>query len=416
MTAPRARHIPQLLDIHAEDLAFLWGQRRAALDSPEQTLRSIAQLNERIEAHVQGLLIAPSGVLGPRLEAAMAGGDRDEVFAEAIAALRCDDAAATRLAVTEFSRAGGPALLGLRDAMGQAPAQRVADELRNALEHARPTVAAAAAGALANLKLLPPDATGLGRLLFDEDPAVCAQGWAAAWRADGHAAAAAATATAPPGARADRADRPYREALARLEPAIRHEAWASAAWSGRSHAMTALRRAVADGDEVALHWLCILGTPEDTKTLGAAAMALPSAAQRCAALARYGHPAVLPTLLRWMDGDDAVAAHAAGEAFTRITGVEIQGERRTLPVPDDADEIDREMAPLVWMPDVAKARRALEEHGAKWRAGTRWCAGRRMDVPFGPDDLAPLDLQARWDVAARAAFGGRPVCAPPPIT
>lgn len=409
MPAPRTRHIPQLLDIHAEDLAFLWGQRRGALDSSEHSLRDIEQLAERIEAHVQGLLVAPADELRQRLERALASADRDEVFAAAVAALRCDETAVVRGVVAEFSRASGPALLGLRDAMGQAPAKRVADDLRQALAHARPAVAAAAAVALANQKLLAPSATGLDRLLIDEEAAVCAQAWAAAWRADRQAVLAGDPGTTTPGVR------PYREALARPEPAIRHEAWASAAWSGLAQALSPLRRAVADGDEVALHWLCVLGTPEDTTTLGAATMALPTAARRCAALARYGHPAALQTLLRWMEGDDVVAAHAAGEAFSRITGTEIQGERRTLPAPDDADEIDREMAPLVWMPDVAKARRALEEHGARWSAAPRWCAGRRMDAPFGPDDLAPLDLQARWDVAARAAFAGRPVCAPPPV-
>lgn len=439
MPAPRARHIPQLLDIHAEDLAFLWGQRRAALDSPEETLRSFAQLAERIEAHIQGLLIAPAGDLARRLEAALAGGDRDDVFAAAIACARCDDAATQHLVVTEFSRASANALLGLRDALGQAPARRVADELRNALAHAKPAVAAAAAVALANLKLLVPDAPGLGRLLLDDEAAVATQAWAAAWRADWHAATAA-SASAP----ATGATRPYREALARPEAAVRHEAWAAVAWSGPAgapQALAALRRAGAGvknayeadnassanssnsgnnagahaPDEVALHWLCVLGTADDTKTLGAATMALPTADQRCAALARYGHPAALPALVRWMEGDDALAAHAAGTAFTRITGCAIEGERKTLPVPDDADEIDREMAPLVWMPDAAKARRLLGEHNAQWNAATRWCAGRRVDVPFGPDDLAPLDLQARWDVAARAASAGRPVCAPPPI-
>ncbi|MFO1267204.1 MAG: hypothetical protein U1F67_10795 [Rubrivivax sp.] len=166
---------------------------------------------------------------------------------------------------------------------------------------------------------------------------------------------------------------------------------------------------------MALHWLTVLGTAEDTKAIGAATMALPDAAARCAALARYGHPAVLPTLVRWMEGDDAVQAHAAGQAFMRITGTDLRGERRTLPVPDDADEIDREMAPLVWMPDAAKAKHLLDKRGGEWNAGTRWCAGRRMDWPLAAEDLAALDLQARWDAAARAAFAGRPISAPPPI-
>lgn len=419
MPTPRARHIPQLLDIHAEDLAFLWSQRRDALDSPEQTLRDFAGLTERIEAHIQGLLVAPPDALAARLQTALESGDRDDVFAAAIAALRCGDAAAASSVIVEFSRAAGPALLGLRDALGQAGASRFAGELSNALANARPAVAAAAAVALANHKRLAPDAPGLERLLLAEDGAVCAQAWAAAWRADRHLAVAQAattqSATAQAATRAGNAPRPYREALVRPEAAIRHEAWASAAWSGFAQAITPLRKAAADGDTVALRWLCVLGTAEDTKAIGAATMALADAAARCAALARFGHPAVLPTLVRWMEGDDAVQAHAAGQAFTRITGTGIQGERRTLPVPDDADDIDREMAPLVWMPDAAKARRILEEHGPKWSTGTRWCAGRRMDGPISAEDLAALDLHARWDAAARAAFAGRPISAPPPI-
>lgn len=403
MSTPRARHIPQLLDIHAEDLAFLWAQRRSMLHSPEHTLREFTHLGERIEAHVQGLLVAPAADLRQRLEAAMGGGERDDICAAALAVLRCDDAAAARWLVGEFALASGPQLLGLRDALGQAPAARMADELRHALGHAKPAVAAAAAVALANQKLLAADAPGLARLLLDEDAAVCAQAWAAAWRADRH------------NPRTNGAARPYREALARPEAAVRHEAWASAAWSGLAQAVAPLRRAVADGDEVALDWMCVLGTADDTQAIGAATMALASPARRCAVLARFGHPAVLPTLLRWMEGDDAVTAHAAGQAFTRITGAEIQGERRTLPVPDDADEIDREMAPLVWMPDVAKARRLLEAHGTLWDSAGRWCAGRRMDVAFEPAELMGLDLQARWDVAARSALQGRPVSAPPPI-
>lgn len=409
MPTPRARHIPQLLDIHAEDLAYLWSQRREALHSAEQTLRDFAALSERIDAHVQGLLVAPPDALVARLQAALASAERDEVFAAAVAALRCDEAGATSQVIAEFSRAAGPALLGLRDALGQAGSAGVVDELRNALANAKPAVAAAAAVALANHKRLASDAPGLERLLLDGDAAVCAQAWAAAWRADRHAAAAQAA------TRAASAPRPYREVLARPEAAIRHEAWASAAWSGLAQAIAALRKGAAEGDTVAVHWLTVLGSAEDIKTIGGAAMALPAPQPRCAALARFGHPAVLPTLVRWMEGDDAMQAHAAGAAFMRVTGTEIHGERRTLPVPDDADEIDREMAPLVWMPDAAKARRLLEEHGQKWNAGTRWCAGRCMDGPLSAEDLAPLDLQARWDAAARAAFAGRPISAPPPI-
>ena len=62
MAAVPARYIPELLEIHAEQLEYLWGQRRTALTSPEYTLRDFVDLNGRIEAHVQGLLAVPQAL------------------------------------------------------------------------------------------------------------------------------------------------------------------------------------------------------------------------------------------------------------------------------------------------------------------------------------------------------------------
>lgn len=406
MSSSRARHIPQLLDLHAEDLAFLWGQRRRALDSPEHTLRDFAQLSERIEAHIQGLLVAPPSALQQRFESVVGQDvvDRDDVLASAVAALRSGDASVARRVIVEFSRAGGAVLDGLRDAMGLAPAAVVADELRNALAHARPATAASAAAALANLRLLSSDAPGLARLLLDDDEAASALAWGAVAHAD------------RPGQAVASAPRPYREALARKAPAVRHAVWAGAAWGGHFNALAALREAVRAGDPVAVHWLCVLGTADDAQLIGKTVMAWPEAGARCAALARFGHPAVLPTLVRWMEDADPVQAHAAGEAFSRITGADVQGERRTLPVAAQADDFEREMAPSVWIPDPAKAKRALERDGTAWNSGTRWCRGRQTDAAsIDADTLAALDLQARWEAAARAALGGRRLSTPPPI-
>jgi len=123
----------------------------------------------------------------------------------------------------------------------------------------------------------------------------------------------------------------------------------------------------------------------------------------------------LNALVRWMKGEDVAQAAAAGEAFTRITGIDIRGERRTLPVADDADEFEREMAPDVWMPDAEKARALVERRGAEWASGQRWCNGIRLDGELSRETLVQLDLEARWDAAARAALAGRPISAPAPI-
>ena len=184
MTAARARHIADLLQVHLEDLAFLWGQRREALGSRKHTLREYGELNERIEAHLQGLLVAEPAALVGWLQPRLAGSDRDEVFAAAHALLRLAEPAATHVVVVEFSRAAGPALAGLRDALSLAPEALFAAEMQSALDQAKPITAVSAAVVLANHRLLDGQSPRLARLLEDIDPAVCELAWRAAMVTD----------------------------------------------------------------------------------------------------------------------------------------------------------------------------------------------------------------------------------------
>ncbi len=402
MAVARARHITGLLQVHAEDLAFLWGQRREALGSRKHSLREFAELNERIEAHVQGLLVAAPPALDAMLQPQLAAPDRDEAFAAAFALLRLNESSAAHSVVVEFTRASGATLAGLRDALGFAPHALFATEMQTALDQAKPVTAVAAAVVLANHRLLDGPSPRLALLLGDADPAVCE--WA--WRA-----AAVADATAKHGA----PKRQFKHALAHAAPAVRSAGWAAAAWSGQARAVPLLRQVAAGGDAVALHWLAVLGSDEDAPLLQKAALAMDDAAARCALLARFGHPSALNALLRWMDPANVPLAVAAGEAFTRITGADIRGQRSTLPVPADADEFTRDMAPDVWLPDAAKARGLMERHGAEWARGSRWCAGVQLDGQLTREVLATLDFEARWDAAARAALAGHRLSTPAPI-
>ena len=58
--APKLNVIPDILEEHYEELQFLWGVRRKMLRSGMQYLRDLLQFEERIEAHLQGLLLAGS--------------------------------------------------------------------------------------------------------------------------------------------------------------------------------------------------------------------------------------------------------------------------------------------------------------------------------------------------------------------
>jgi len=50
--------IPDIIDQHAEEAAFLWFQRDAAIHEPHYDLEDLSELDERVEAHIDGLRIA----------------------------------------------------------------------------------------------------------------------------------------------------------------------------------------------------------------------------------------------------------------------------------------------------------------------------------------------------------------------
>src|SRR6476620_10504551 len=62
MTSPV---IPEILSRHAEEAAFLWLLRDRAVARPQYTLDTLAELDQRVEAHLDGLRLA--GEVGVRL-------------------------------------------------------------------------------------------------------------------------------------------------------------------------------------------------------------------------------------------------------------------------------------------------------------------------------------------------------------
>ena len=81
-----AAHLPLILEQHAEDAAILWLQRDRAVDAPHFKRLLLGRLEERLEAHLDGLRVAgPAGWETARaaLEAYREPG---EVFAAAVLA------------------------------------------------------------------------------------------------------------------------------------------------------------------------------------------------------------------------------------------------------------------------------------------------------------------------------------------
>ncbi len=404
VVAARQHHIPELLAIHADELAYLWGQRRAAMHDTRYTLTSFLELNERVEAHVAGLLAVPAALpelLGQRL---LASEDRDDAFAAAYGLLRLTDVALTAKVVDALAGASGAVLLGLRDALSFASFGAAEPALQSLLAQGDDAHALAAATVLAHHDRLPPLDARFCRLLLAPEPAHAQQAWRVLTRLDGQLA------TTPAGV----PPRPYQPAFSRPDDMLRAAVFGAGLWSARPWALRGLRQQAAGGDRVALDWLAGVGAAEDLELVTSACAATLPPGQQPALLARFGHPQVLPRLVDTMRGADAFAAAAAGAAFARVTGEDVRGVRATPPPRDDADDFAREMAEPVWLPDAGAAEAWLRQHGTRLAEAARWNRGLPLGAEPTTAVLARIDLPARWDACARAAAAGRPLAGPPP--
>ncbi len=82
--------IPVIVDRHAEDAAFLWLLRDAAVGSPHYTLKDLADLDNRLDAHIDGLRVA--GQAGWDVcKVALEIGEPGEVFVAAVLAFDSSD-------------------------------------------------------------------------------------------------------------------------------------------------------------------------------------------------------------------------------------------------------------------------------------------------------------------------------------
>lgn len=394
----RHRFIPGRVAVHAEELAYLWQRRRASLRAPDIMLRDFAYLQERIEAHLQGLLVAGDELV-PMLDGALHGDQRDDVFAAAWALLRSERPGTTRKVLEAFAAAGGAPLEGFADALAMAPPGLSGATLQAALVHGSPPHAAAAALALGSHRQLDPRSPRLGSLLRDASPAVAAVAWRALLALD-----------ATPGA----PRLPFAEALRVPSPALRRAVLDVAVWRGEAWVPEAVRQLAADGDETGLGWYAAL-CPADEQDAALTLLARQPAHLRAALAARLGRPAALKAVFAWMADPDPALAAASAQAWEHMTGLSIEGERRALPSAASVDPLTQEFPVMVFLPDLARARQLWAAHGERWLAGGRWCRGFDIETAMTSEAQHGVGLQARWDFAARAALAGTRLLVPPVV-
>jgi uncharacterized protein (TIGR02270 family) len=124
--------IPHIIEQHAEEAAFLWILRSYAVHAPHYRLKDLAKIDNRVEAHLDGLRV--SGSTGWNLcEQALTIGESGEVFAAGLLALESKDPQklAKIIAIAENS---AEARKGLVSSLGWTEPSKLSGTVKHLLE------------------------------------------------------------------------------------------------------------------------------------------------------------------------------------------------------------------------------------------------------------------------------------------
>jgi uncharacterized protein (TIGR02270 family) len=394
--AATATFIVDLFEQHLDELGFLHGQWRRALQDPDYPLKALGDLEERIRAHLQGVQV-PGDKAWPRLLEALDGDDADLVFAAAFALLHCGQPELTGKVLGAFAIVEEEPFAAIAAALSHAPVSPEALEQIRSMLSARPAAhAVAAAEVLAFHDALQLTGDQLRWFVEDEDAAV---------RRDGWRLAALLGAALPPQA--------YAAALRDDDQTVADAALHAGAWAGAPGVLSALRHLLdrpATPEQLgALHLLAVVGGPEDLPRLERALDTAELGPLRMHLAASAGSPALVSQLLAAMDDPDPATAAAAGTTFTRLTNLDVEsGRREPVAPPGDSppDEFDAEFQDEVMLPDAAKARCEWERLQPQLGLLPSICRGVDAAEILQPGYATTLDMLSRHELHLRARFTG----------
>lgn len=382
--------IPAIAEEHFEELQFLWSQRRNALRSAAYTIREIAMLEERIEAHTQGLLVLGDDLL-EFVGKALDGGDPLLAFAAAYVLLRFGTSQAVERVRAAFVGASGKRLDGIGEALAHGPAEPLIPLLQSLFTSAPPPLAAAAGEALVFHKALRATPEQLLPLLRDEHAAV-RQG---AWRIATNCAIGIAPAV-------------YDAGMSDDDPDVQRAALVAAAWNGYQGWLSHCYRIAKEPDPEGVEPIAMLAAvlpPHEYKAVAALASTKSFGAGRYRIAAAFGHPVMVEYLLSEMENPDPAAAAGAGAAFSKMLGVAIEsGKRATVPPPNgsEPDEFEAEFLDEVQLPDVPKARQHWEKVKPLLAQASRVAHGVDVSAGITRETFSLLDMESRREVCLRA--------------
>jgi hypothetical protein len=389
-------HIPDILEEHLDELQILLARRPALTRSSTAHLRDLADLDARILAHLDGVLSVGDAALEP-LAAMLTGDDPGAVRAATFAMLHLPPATAAARLRSAFDAATGQALVAIAYAMRLAPPANAAALALTRAGSDDPLADVVSARVLTHHGRARPRQGWLAERVRDPSPLVRQQAWILAGESG--------TALDPKSCAA---------AVRDPDPAARREGMLAAARCAVAGILNIIRHAAGkptpdDADSLCL--FAALCQRDDEKLLRDLAANATLGPLRFELIGLSGSPRVMDVLLEAMAGDDPRAAVAAGAAFRRMTGVDIESPNRTTLPPEDGsapDEFEAEFQDEALLPDASKARDHWTTVEPSLAGAQRVCGGFNASSALSSAQLDTLDLDTRWWQLLRHGFHGWP--------
>ncbi|MGB5598314.1 MAG: TIGR02270 family protein [Thiothrix litoralis] len=361
--------IPHIIDQHAEEAAFLWLLRNNAVSEAHYNLEHLQRLEERIEAHLDGLRVAGTEGWQRCLENLQQHPESGEMFAATTLAFESDDTARLQTLYT-LAEANPDTERGLISALGWVEPQHLQGKVSGMLSAPSPFWRRIGIAACAIHRVNP--GKHLEAALHDPDPALCCR----ALKACGELG------------RNDLRDLIARH-LPATDPNLRYwSAWALTLLGNRSEAPAVLQTYLMHPGqyaEPAARLVFRTTTPQDAQHLLSALIKqhhnLRLAIQSAGIT---GDSRYIPWLIQQM----SIPEHArvAGEAFSLITGIDLAYDDLETDQPanfhagptespaDDNTALDSDEN-LPW-PDPALIQHWWQQHQHAFPGGQRYLMGK----------------------------------------
>ncbi len=381
---PLLTYIPEILEEHFEELAFLLHFRAVQLSSGRMLFRQFIELDDRLQGHIQGLLAFPDGT-SALAEPQLAGKDPLNIRAAAFILLQISKPGVVEKCLALLKNpAIAPAIL---DAflLRRVPEAQAGLKVLAQSEDS-PLLAAMATTIQAEHFPRDLNAAHFGKLLMHADAPVKAAAWRAAQRHP-----------------EPRMPAQYRAGCGDPVPSVRDAALLAAAWANQPIVLDVCRpflKKMKPENLLPLRLYALLAPPGEAAALAELAKANELGPARFDLLAASSLPAMVPHLLAAMRQADPAIAAAAADAFERMTNYQPQtkGTAKT-PQPGAASAFDKEFVPEVNVPDPDAAQKYWSSVEGSLGKATRIARGYLADPV--PADLSDFDCLARETVLLR---------------